>query len=138
MQKFMVISYDTDQQQWFYDTVFADSGEDAEAIICGVRPYVVGADATNLEQLHVMAIAVEKRTESDSWADLLDFAEEANVAVHECGNCGEFHERDKLNPIKDIEQRVAPDEPMPSGECPDCGALCHPNIPGAVGIEKAK
>lgn len=28
--------------------------------------------------------------------------------------------------IKDLGERVAPGEPMPSGECPVCGCLCQP------------
>jgi hypothetical protein len=43
-----------------------------------------------------------------------------------CQDCGECFVNDELNEIKDIFQRVAPGEPMPSGECPQCGALCQP------------
>lgn len=30
-----------------------------------------------------------------------------------------------LEAIPDLTQRIMPGEPVPSGECPDCGALCH-------------
>lgn len=29
-------------------------------------------------------------------------------------------------PVTDLEQRVAPGEPVPVGECPACGAVVHP------------
>ena len=46
---------------------------------------------------------------------------------HECQNCKFMgREEELVNPIPDIEQRVGPGEPMPSGECPACGAVCHP------------
>ncbi len=34
-------------------------------------------------------------------------------------------DHDQLAPIRDIYQRVEPGEPMPAGECPECGALVH-------------
>ena len=43
-----------------------------------------------------------------------------------CQNCRARWPSQDLLPVQDIFQRVAPGEPMPSGECPDCGALCHP------------
>ena len=43
--KYLVVSYDDDQQQWFWDFVLADSEEQAEEFICTVRPYVIAADA---------------------------------------------------------------------------------------------
>jgi hypothetical protein len=52
--------------------------------------------------------------------------EDEEEKMHECQNCQTMWDKSVLNPIKDIGQRVAPGEPMPSGECPDCGALCHP------------
>jgi len=42
-----------------------------------------------------------------------------------CQNCQEQWDADDLEPLKDVEERVAPGEPMPAGECPDCGAVCH-------------
>jgi uncharacterized membrane-anchored protein len=45
---------------------------------------------------------------------------------HLCQDCNKlWREEDLVLPIKDIFQRVLPGEPMPSGECPECGALCH-------------
>jgi hypothetical protein len=44
---------------------------------------------------------------------------------HACQNCDWTGEASTLNIIKDVFQRVAPGEFMPSGECPKCGALCH-------------
>lgn len=42
-----------------------------------------------------------------------------------CDNCESRFTANKLLPIKDVFDRVAPGEPMPLGECPNCGALCH-------------
>jgi len=50
--------------------------------------------------------------------------------VYECQDCGKRWSLDELKlDIPDIQQRVAPGEPMPAGECPDCGALCHEVTP---------
>ena len=35
-------------------------------------------------------------------------------------------EDELVNPIPDLAQRALPGEPMPSGECPACGAVCQP------------
>jgi hypothetical protein len=48
------------------------------------------------------------------------------MSKHICQNCGVFVDEWEIKPIRDLEQRVSPGEEMPSGECPDCGALCHP------------
>jgi DNA-directed RNA polymerase subunit RPC12/RpoP len=55
--------------------------------------------------------------------DLDESAGEERVAV--CQNCGQVWPEPALRPIRDVEQRVAPGEPMPAGECPECGTLCH-------------
>jgi hypothetical protein len=44
----------------------------------------------------------------------------------QCQNCEWTGQDADLAPIYDIFERVAPGEPMPSGECPECGALCQP------------
>ena len=44
---------------------------------------------------------------------------------HRCQDCGGVWPEVDLLPIRHLEERVAPGEPVPSGECPLCGALCH-------------
>lgn len=50
---------------------------------------------------------------------------DAAQPVASCANCEGRFTADKLLPIKDAFERVAPGELMPLGECPNCGALCH-------------
>lgn len=45
--------------------------------------------------------------------------------LYECQNCRARNPLGSLNYIKDLYARVEPGEPMPAGECPECGALCH-------------
>lgn len=43
----------------------------------------------------------------------------------ECQNCGKHWRDEQLKAIEHLSERVAPGEAMPSGECPECGAVCH-------------
>jgi hypothetical protein len=47
----------------------------------------------------------------------------------ECGNCGKVSDESELThpfpDIPDLTQRIEPGEPVPFGECPECGALVH-------------
>lgn len=45
---------------------------------------------------------------------------------HVCQNCTRIFKLDQLKPVKDLDQRVGPGETVPTGECPKCGAVCHP------------
>ena len=55
MKKYLVVSYDDDQQQWFWDYVAAKTEEDAVAHICERRPYVIAADTISLSQVQSIA-----------------------------------------------------------------------------------
>jgi hypothetical protein len=71
-QKFLVVSYDNDQQQWFWDYVAAATGEAAAALVCKRRPYVIAANAASLSQAQVIVRDLERRsttqiTEQFSW-----------------------------------------------------------------------
>jgi len=61
-QKFIVVSYDDDQQQWFWDYVAAQTGEAAAALVCKRRPYVIAADAASLSQTQVIVRDLERRS----------------------------------------------------------------------------
>ncbi len=45
---------------------------------------------------------------------------------HSCDNCGAVIDSEDVCPIEDFFQRVEPGGMVPSGECPECGALCYP------------
>jgi hypothetical protein len=79
MNKFLVVSYDSDQQQWFYDTVIAENEEKASELICRIRPYVIDADATNLEEIKSIAKHMEKRKVTEIRASLRSIEKESNV-----------------------------------------------------------
>ncbi len=61
-QKFIVVGYDDDQQQWFWDYVAATTGESAVALVCERRPYVIAADAASLSQTRVIVRDLERRS----------------------------------------------------------------------------
>ena len=64
MKKYLVVSYDDDQQQWFWDYVAAKTAEEAVAHVCERRPYVIAADAASLPQLQVIARNLKTRTKA--------------------------------------------------------------------------
>jgi hypothetical protein len=43
-----------------------------------------------------------------------------------CQDCAWKGDETDCNAIEDLFEQMAPGEPMPSGECPTCGALCQP------------
>jgi len=61
-RKFLVISYDDDQQQWFYDVVVAESEQAAVDKVCTDRDYVIAADALSAEQLNNLAQSLSEQT----------------------------------------------------------------------------
>jgi len=64
-QKFLVISYDDDQQQWFYDFVVAESEQAAVEKVCTHRNYVIAADALSPENLNNLAQSLNEQTIED-------------------------------------------------------------------------
>ena len=61
-------------------------------------------------------------TPSNPAVPLVSQADEMTV----CDNCSACRPEGDLNFIDDYHQRVEPGGMVPSGECPDCGALCYP------------
>lgn len=75
MKKFLVISYDPDQQQWFYDVIFAKDDSSAKQRILEIRDYCVDADPIDMENLQRMTKNAQAETleESEKWmAELAD------------------------------------------------------------------
>ena len=62
MKKYLVVSYDDDQQQWFWDYVAAKTAEDAVAHVCERRPYVIAAGAASLTQVQRIATDLKSRS----------------------------------------------------------------------------
>ncbi len=72
-QKFLVISYDDDQQQWFYDFVAALSDEAAMRQVCTRRDYVLAADVLSAENLTNLAESlIDETIESIEAAERAD------------------------------------------------------------------
>ena len=62
LEKFLVISYDDDQQQWFYDFVVAGSEQAAIDKICTDRDDVIAADALSVEEFNQLAQSLHEQT----------------------------------------------------------------------------
>ena len=61
MKKYLVVSYDDDQQQWFRDYVAAKTAAEAMAHVCERRPYVIAADDASLSQVQGIAKNLKSR-----------------------------------------------------------------------------
>jgi hypothetical protein len=79
MMRFLVISYDDDQQVWHYDVTEDATEEDAEARICRIRPYVIAAEALTADQLRVAARLVGEGTSETIREELARIEVESNA-----------------------------------------------------------
>jgi len=64
--RFLVISYDADQQKWHYDFVVAQSEQAAVQYVCTERRSVIAADALSAEALCNLAVIAQLRNHRDS------------------------------------------------------------------------
>jgi len=62
MKKFLVVSYDGDQQRWFYDLVVAADEEQAKASIQEVRSYCQDADCLSVADFLKLARSLREKT----------------------------------------------------------------------------
>lgn len=62
LKKFLVISYDSDEQQWYWDFVMAADADQAKASILELRTYCQDADATPVDELNRVARNLSTRT----------------------------------------------------------------------------
>jgi len=61
-QKFLVVSYEDDQQEWFWDYVVASTESAAVHYVCKRRPYVIAADAASLTQVQEIVTGLIHRS----------------------------------------------------------------------------
>lgn len=80
MTKYLVISYDPDEQQWFHDVLFAKDEDAAEERIAALRDYCNGFNVFTMKELSSMTAKVlaETRAGADAWMAELE-AEAAEV-----------------------------------------------------------
>ena len=73
--RFIVFSYDDDQQQWFCDQVSALDADKAAARVCQKRPYVISADAWTAGHLRAQADLLEQASDESikNWFRNLTF-----------------------------------------------------------------
>lgn len=69
MEKFLVVSYNPDEQQWHYDVVFAKDAAAAKERIASLRDYCVDFDAFDMATLERMTRHVREETieQSEKW-----------------------------------------------------------------------
>ncbi len=79
MPKFLVISYDDDQQQTLYDWVIAKDEEEACMQIGQLRGYAITVGAIPPDEMHKMAKNLEAATPETIARSLLDIAEESGL-----------------------------------------------------------
>ncbi len=91
-----------------------NGGRESQCMACGWWERVPGSDAISA------AVTLHGSDSERPPSELPQF-----MVV--CANCGRtFTEEEDLAEISDLWGRVLPGDTMPSGECPDCGALCYP------------
>jgi hypothetical protein len=57
---------------------------------------------------------------------------------HTCDGCEKTWSASKLEDISDLTERIEPGGIVPSGECPECGALCYPKAKKAKKAKKTE
>lgn len=82
-----------------------------------------GEEALGYETLVEM---LDKATRKVLGARVPEAKDASGTFHHVCADCGKvFPRAELLQPIERFWQRVEAGEVVPSGQCPDCGALCH-------------
>jgi ATPase family associated with various cellular activities (AAA) len=69
MDKFLVVSYDPNEQQWFYDVVLAADKQAAQTKVTELRDYVIDADVFTMDELDGMnrRVQAETKEQAEAW-----------------------------------------------------------------------
>jgi len=78
-KKFLVVSYDDDQQQWFWDYIAAKTESAAVSKVSKRRPYVIAADAASLSQVQTITTNLKRRS-------LAEISRQFDWDARPCGN----------------------------------------------------
>jgi hypothetical protein len=92
-------------------------------------PVDAAIKAREMQREYMVIGSPSSATVFDVFEDVIDSGPMSRIDlsdVSECQNCGLRWTSDELEPITGLLERVAPGEPMPSGQCSSCGALCQP------------
>lgn len=128
------------------DLTVADVGElfdraQAEWERIKVRPRRLSAKGHHAALEAIVNVRANGNSDPDRMAEALGYIDDVARAaldgkplpkepegeqLHQCDNCGGEFDQDDLALVSDISERVDAGGPMPSGECPSCGALCYP------------
>lgn len=103
MNRFVVFSYNADEQEHYADFIRAETAEAAEEYISKLRPYDVACDAWSVEHLANMLHRLKTDTAEEIEAGLEQVAEDSDVGI--CRTCRNVY--DLYGDGYD-------------GECPDC------------------
>lgn len=129
MAKYLVISYDQDEQQTFYDWAIAKDEEEAKKQIDDIRPYAIAVCAMPPEEMHNMAKILEEATEETIAGELFNIAEESNLLEEDASDPLEF-EPDEYKPGWHKTENGLwfgiKKERFPHDVCPECGT---PSVP---------
>jgi hypothetical protein len=79
VKKYLVVSYDPDQQQWHYDVIFAGTEDAAKERILTIRDYCVDADAISMDDLQRMTTKAQEETLHDSERWMAELADERDA-----------------------------------------------------------
>lgn len=104
-----------DLAAWVKDEKEKEADEEAEAIVAQ------GMEA-QLEYLIGRGVPLDEI--ADEFLDL-EPSGPYEDGISQCQGCGWEGDTADSVEIADLHSRVAPGEPMPSGQCPRCGALCQ-------------
>lgn len=73
-QQYVVLSWDNDEQQFFWDVVLAKDEREAREIVEEIREYAVSCDALTPKELELTAQRVLAKTDSqvaEAWSELV-------------------------------------------------------------------
>ena len=95
------------------------SSANTDVAVINFEHLEAGGPAPVLSDAHKALLNLHK---PDVLADMV-----RSTVHYRCENCGVgYRSISELDPVVDLEERVATGEPMPVGECPACGAVVHP------------